>query len=116
MAFFALLRLHTLSDWLKKWDHHLVSVPVPPGAKDWGAIPIPLPISRLWKCRTSQQGPHEPVDKGDDDGDASSDDDEVAELEPAAELEDMGFIEDLDRVMDDIDVSRLAAVNQVNIA
>jgi hypothetical protein len=89
------------------WEYHLVTVPVPADAKDWGTISTPPPIGHSWKCRTSGQCPGDPVDK-DDDGDASSDDDEANELEPAAELEDVGFLGDLDRVMDHCDVSNTA--------
>jgi hypothetical protein len=107
VAFFALLRMHTLFDWLKTWEYHLATVPVPADAKDWGTISIPPPIDRSWKCRTLRQHSGDSVDK-DDDGDASSDDDEIIELEPAAELEDAEFIGNLDRVMDDCDVSGAA--------
>jgi hypothetical protein len=85
---------------LRTWERHLVNVPVPAGAKDWNNIPIPPPVDRSWMCRKAPQAAREPVDN-DADGDASSDDEDDAELEPAAEMEDVGFIGELDRVFDD---------------
>jgi hypothetical protein len=64
-------------DSMKIWEH------------DLAAATLPIAVMNV------------PIDK--EDGDASSDDEDGVELEPAEELEDPGFLADLDCVFGDSD-------------
>ena len=76
-----------------------MGISVPAGAADWSCISKPPSIARVWTCR---QGRPENQTRviNEDDGDASSDDEDGVELEPGAEVDDADLIEELDRAID----------------
>ncbi|KAF9512991.1 hypothetical protein BS47DRAFT_1393736 [Hydnum rufescens UP504] len=97
VAFFALLRLRILYDWMKTWEWDLLGIPAPAGVADWKDILEPPPIHCAWACRQGQQENRSRVSI--DDGDASSDDEDNMELEPAGETDDADLVNDLDHVI-----------------
>ncbi|KAF9511788.1 hypothetical protein BS47DRAFT_1363554 [Hydnum rufescens UP504] len=80
---------------MKTWECSLATITIPVGAVDWSWISMPPPVNHPWTCRKALQGIPQ-LGERDEDGDASSDDDDGVELEPVAELEDVRFLGDLD--------------------
>ncbi|KAF9509942.1 hypothetical protein BS47DRAFT_1364932 [Hydnum rufescens UP504] len=80
---------------MKTWERSLATITIPVGAVDWSRISMPPPVNHPWTCRKALQGIPQ-LGERDEDGDASSDDDDGVELEPVAELEDVRFLGDLD--------------------
>ncbi|KAF9512853.1 hypothetical protein BS47DRAFT_1362883 [Hydnum rufescens UP504] len=80
---------------MKTWEHSLATITIPMGAVDWSHISMPPPVNHPWTCRKALQGIPQ-LGERDEDGDASSDDNDGVELEPVAELEDVRFLGDLD--------------------
>jgi hypothetical protein len=104
VAFFALLHLHVLFNRMKMWECSLATITIPAGVVDWSRISMPPPVNHPWTCRKAPQGIPQ-LGERDEDGDASSDDDDRVDLEPVAELEDVGFLGDLDHLIDEGDWS-----------
>ncbi|KAF9508417.1 hypothetical protein BS47DRAFT_1416606 [Hydnum rufescens UP504] len=86
------------------WECSLATITIPVGAVGWSQISMPPPVNHPWTCRKALQGIPQ-LGERDEDGDASSDDDDGVELEPVAELEDVGFLGDLDRLIGEGDWS-----------
>jgi hypothetical protein len=87
---------------MKIWEHDLAAATLPIAVMNWAKISGPPPVYHLQRCHSQVlQGTLVPIDK--EDGDASSDDEDGVELEPAEELEDPGFLADLDCVFGDSD-------------
>ncbi|KAF9515416.1 hypothetical protein BS47DRAFT_1360995 [Hydnum rufescens UP504] len=86
------------------WECSLATITIPVGAVDWSQISMPPPVNHPWTCRKALQGIPQ-LGERDEDGDASSDDDDGVELEPVAELEDVGFLGDLDHLIGEGDWS-----------